>query len=120
MNDEIQSMLNKPYGADLQGQNDRYVCWCFCCEVYSLLGLELQNFFHERELKRLDTPVVPCIVLFRAIMKWHAGVVWPDSLHFIHASTKNIFDPTLQEYIACKDRLTAWPYKMIIEGYYAV
>ena len=38
----IQSMLNKPYGANLQGQNNRYVCWHFCKEVYALFGIKLR------------------------------------------------------------------------------
>ena len=115
----IQAMINRPYGADLRGQSSRFVCWKFCRDIYALLGLPPLKLQHQSGLTRIQTPVVPCIVLFRAVMSWHSGVVWPDGLHFIHASTRNIFDPTLREYIVRKDRLTAWPYKMVIEGYYA-
>ncbi len=115
---KIEDMLNKSYGEDLQGQSRKFICWIFCREVYDLLGLQLHHFFHERKLIRINTPIVPCIVLFRIGANWHSGIVWPDGLHFIHASTKNIFDPNQQEYIVRKDRLTVWPYKSLIEGYY--
>lgn len=117
----IEEMLNKPYGADIQGQSKRFVCWKFCREVFSILDLPALHLCHQREqgLTRIAEPVVPCVVLFRAAMDWHSGIVWPDALHFIHASTRNIFDPTEQEYVVRKDRLTAWPYKSLIEGFYA-
>lgn len=117
--EKILAMLNKPYGADLQGQGRRYVCWKFCRDIYQLLGLPPLKLQYQRGLTRIDIPVVPCIVLFHAAMSWHSGVVWPDGLHFIHASTENIFDPALDEYVIRCERLTIWPYKMIIEGYYA-
>ena len=118
MNEEIKAMLNKPYGAGLQGQNGRYVCWHFCKEVFALLGVKLK-LQHQSGLTRIVNPVVPCIVLFRAGLDWHSGVVWPDGLHFVHACPQDIFDPNPVEYFVCKDRLTGWPYKMLIEGYYA-
>jgi len=117
MIDEIQKMLNKPYGIGLQGQSKRFVCWKFCRDVYELLGLQIPQ--HHDQLHRIRAAIVPCIVLFHAADKWHSGVVYPDGLHFIHASTENIFDPNPQEYIVRKDRLTIWPYNLLIEGYYA-
>lgn len=113
----IEQMLGKPYGMDLQGQSRRYVCWNFCRDIYSLFGLRLQ-LQHRRGLTRITDPVVPCIVLFRAAADWHSGVVWPDGLHFIHASPRDIFDPKPTEYVVLKDRLTAWPYNLLIEGFY--
>lgn len=118
-NETIRTMLNKPYTGRGGDQNRRYICWNFCREIYDLFGLQLKHFFHERELTRIATPAVPCIVLFRVAADWHSGVVWPDGLHFIHACSGNIFDPNPTEFIVCKDRLTGWPYKLIIEGYYA-
>lgn len=111
----IENLLNKPY--TVQGdQTKKYVCWSLCKKVYGLLGLNLDT---QQELRqRIDIPIVPCIVMFRAVMSWHSGVVWPDGLHFIHACPVDIMlkDPT--EYIVKKDKLTAWPYVYIIEGYY--
>lgn len=114
----IEQMLGKPYGQDLQGQSRRFVCWHFCRTIYSLFGLKLQ-LQYQKGLTRIPGPVVPCIVLFRAAADWHSGVVWPDGLHFIHASPRDIFDPNPTEYVVRKDRLTLWPYKVIIEGFYA-
>ncbi len=112
----VYDLLNKPYA--VQGdQTKRFVCWHLCKQVYALLGLELDT---QQELRRhLDIPVVPCIVMFRAVMSWHSGVVWPDGLHFIHACPVNILLEDPKEFIVKKDGLTAWPYKYIIEGYYS-
>lgn len=115
----IQNILNKPYGADLRGQSRKYVCWVFCREVYKLLGLpQLKKIQHQTGLKRISEPVVPCIVLFNMAGDWHSGVVYPDTLHFIHAAPLDIRDRDTTGYVACKERLTVWPYKLIIEGYY--
>ena len=114
----IEDMLNKPYGANLQGQSKRYICWHFCRKIYELLGLRLKGFNNQRELTRVVTPKVPNIVLFHAVVYWHSGIVWPDGLHFIHACPQNIFDPNPTDFIVRKDRLTIWPYNKIIEGYY--
>lgn len=115
MNSEIQNLLNKPY--TVKGtQTRKYVCWKLCREIYKQLGLHLNS---QSDLRvRLDQPIVPCVVMFRAVMSWHSGVVYPDGLHFIHATPVNILLENPTEYIVKKDRLTAWPYKMIIEGYY--
>lgn len=114
-NEAVENLLYKPYVvAGAHGR--RYVCWHLCRKVYELLGCQLKS---QSELRQqLAEPVVPCIVMFRAVMSWHSGVVWPDALHFIHACSVNMFDPNPNEYVIKKDRLTAWPYKMIIEGFY--
>lgn len=117
-NETIRSMLNKPYKVPLEGQGKRFVCWKFCREIYSILGMQLPHNHSQRELTRITEPTVPSIVLFHAVVSWHSGVTWPDGLHFIHACPRNIFDPNPTEYIVHKDRLTIWPYKLIIEGYY--
>ena len=117
-NKAIITMLNRPYGTDLKGQGRKFICWHFCKEVYKILGLELQHLNDQRELNRIAQPVVPCIVLFRAVVDWHSGVVWPDGLHFIHACPKDIVAVHPGEYVVHKDRLTIWPYNLLIEGYY--
>lgn len=113
----IEDMLNKPFGADLQGQSRKFICWKFCRDAYELLGLQLPR---QHKLTRIQgDPTVPCIVLFRAVMSWHSGVVWPDGLHFVHVCSPNMLDPNPTEFMIQKDRLTAWPWKLLIEGFYA-
>lgn len=120
MNEAVQNILNKPYGAELQGQNRRYVCWKFCRDIYKLLDFPpLKQLQHQSGLKKIPAPVLHCIVIFCMAGDWHAGVVYPDTLHFIHASPLDIQNRNTTEYIACKERLTGWPYKLMIEGYYA-
>lgn len=119
MIDAIQNILNKPYGTDLQGQSRKYVCWRFCRDIYKLLDLPpLKKIQHQSGLTRIPVPVLSCIVLFYIAGDWHAGVVYPDTLHFIHASPLDVYNRETTEYVACRERLTGWPYKLMIEGYY--
>lgn len=116
----IQNLLNKPYGEDLRGQSRKYVCWKFCRDIYHLLSLPpLKKIQHQSGLTRIAEPKLHCIVLFNLAGDWHAGVVYPDILHFIHASPLAIRNRETTEYIAARERLTCWPYKLMIEGYYA-
>jgi len=120
INKAVQNVLNKPYGEHTHGQSRRYICWHFCRDIYKLLGLPpLKKIQHQSGLTRIDAPKLHCIVLFNLAGDWHAGVVYPDILHFIHASPLDIQDRETTEYVACKGRLTVWPYKLMIEGYYA-
>lgn len=112
----IEELLNKPYGADFKDQSKRSICWHFCCEVFAQFGTKLTC--PHSQLTRIATTQVPCIVLFRAVLDWHSGVVWPDGLHFVHATPVNIFDLSPMQYIVREDRLTVWPYKSLVEGYY--
>ncbi|MBA7608070.1 hypothetical protein ES703_15245 [subsurface metagenome] len=115
----ITDMLGKPYVVEGTDQSHKHICWSFCREICALFELPLQHYQHyDKQLCRITEPVVPCIVLFHVVIDWHAGVVWPDGLHFVHASPKNILDPNPTEYVVRKDSLTAWPYKLLIEGYY--
>lgn len=113
----IQNMLNKPYAVK-GDQNRKFVCWSFCKDAYDLFGLPLKAVNLQSEFKRITVPTLRCIVMFQTNMVWHAGVVWPDGLHFIHACPRDIFDSNPQEYFIRQDRLTGWPYKLFIEGYY--
>ncbi len=120
MIDAIQNILNKPYGAKLQGQNRKYVCWKFCRDIYDLLDLPpLKKIQHQSGLTRIAAPRLHCIVLFNVAGDWHAGVVYPDILHFIHAAPLDIRNRDTTEYVACRERLTVWPYNLMVEGYYA-
>lgn len=119
----IVNMLGKPYVAT--GDDHKHICWSFCREIYSLLGIRmlpldqmLDQIFPRRDLCRVEEPKITCVVLFHVVVDWHAGIVWPDGLHFIHASPKNILNPKPTEYVVCKDSLTAWPYRQLVEGYY--
>lgn len=118
MNKTIEEMINKPYVVE-KAQSRRYVCWHFCQALYSILGAKLPHNYQQHQLKKLKTPVVPCIVLFRVVGEWHSGVVWPDGLHFVHACPIDVFNPEPEEYIVRKDRLTAWPYNLLVEGFYS-
>lgn len=119
MNAAIQNILNQPYGANLQGQTRNYVCWKFCQDMYRLLDCPpLCHLQHQSGLKRIAVPIVPCIVLFHMAGDWHSGVVYPDTLHFIHAAPLTP-DRKTTAYVVCRERLTGWPYNLMIEGYYA-
>ena len=118
MIEEIRNILNKPFGDDLQGQSRKYVCWVFCRKVYEILGLPPLKQAHKAGLQSIAKPVVPCIVLFHISGEWHSGVVYPDTLHFIHAAPLDIQHRETTKYVACKERLTVWPYNLLIEGYY--
>jgi len=120
--DTIEDMLNKPYVVEGPDQSHRHVCWSFCCEIYNLFDMQLQPLLYytdKQALYRVAEPQLNCIVLFHMVLDWHAGVVWPDILHFIHAAPVDIHDRENTAYIACKERLTVWPHNLLIEGYYA-
>lgn len=119
INETIQRILNKPYGANFVGQRKKYVCWNFCRDIYKLLGLpSLKKIQHQSGLTRIDKPKLHCIVLFNVAGEWHAGVVYPDILHFIHAAPLDIRNHENTKYVAARESLTMWPYKLMIEGYY--
>ena len=115
----IEDMVNKPYGADLVGQSRRFICWHFCRRVYNILALPPLKLQHQSGLTKIAGPMVPCVVLFRAALDWHSGIVWPDGLHFVHACSMNIFEPNPTEYVIKKERLTGWPWKVLTEGFYS-
>jgi hypothetical protein len=64
-------------------------------------------------MKRLQHPELNCVVLAQIGNEWHAGIVWPDCLHVIHAEPQK--DGT---FVIRNSRLTVWPWKKIVEGYY--
>lgn len=116
MIEAIENILNKPYGADLQGQSRRFVCWKFCRDIYELLGYPPLK--GQSDLTRIAAPMLHCIVSFHVAGEWHVGIVYPDVLHFIHAAPLDIRNRETTEYVAARERLTVWPYKLMIEGYY--
>lgn len=106
----IQELLNKPYKAsDIPS-----ACWEFCREIGKLLGYDYPK--HPiLGMKRCKESAVGRVVLFKFGKKWHAGIVWPDGLHFIHAEPRN---RTATKHKVKQERLTLWPWTKHIEGYY--
>lgn len=120
LNEQIESMLNKPYVAEFLSEKE--ICWSFCRMIFKLYGIDLPEFPHQG-IKRIEQEgnTIPCVILFRFGSNWHSGVVWPDGLHFIHA---NLEKPLKNEpnqrlrYIIRKERLTRWPWDILTEGIY--
>ena len=102
----MKELINRPYETDS--------CWEFCRDMFRTYGVTLPVLPYEG-LKRIepDEVTVPSIVLFRCGPDWHVGVVWPDGLHFVHASLEE------SGYVVRKERLTRWPWTVLFEGFYA-
>ena len=128
--EQITRMINRDYktdsiwnGKDIpKTDRDITICWNFCQEIYRLYNKELSDIPHDN-LKRIKNTelTIPCIVLFKNGSLWHSGVVWPDGLHFLHAN----FEPPFiyrkngrSHYVVRQERLTAWPWNNIFEGFY--
>lgn len=105
INNQIEEMINKPFENKEKGIRP---CWAFCRKIARLLGHNLGE--SPKELKQQPRSKMWNIVLFDFKYDWHAGIVWPDGLHFIHfeEESKKI----------CQNRLTEFPWKIYIEGYY--
>lgn len=132
--EQIKQMINRPYTkvslsdniSEIDIELDKDVCWSFCRQIFSLFDIDLPEFPHKGIKKIEDSQIViPSIVLFCGASKnpnWHSGVVWPDGLHFIHTNFEPPFeyqkDKQKSQYIVRKERLTCWPWNMLIEGYY--
>ncbi len=127
--EQIKPMINKPYkSTSLSGikskidiELDKEVCWKFCRQIFGLYGIDLSEFPHKK-IKRIEEAqiTIPSIILFRGA-NWHCGIVWPDGLHFIHTN----FEIPLEHeknrlpcYVIRKERLTCWPWNVLIEGFY--
>ena len=106
----IERMLYKPY----HGPPGTRPCWSFCMEVFRLYDIALPEAVTPDIVKIAPDKVrVPSIVLFRFPGDWHAGVVWPDGLHFVHALVETNSAAWVRQ-----DRLTCPPWNDLIEGYY--
>lgn len=102
LTDEI---MNQQY--DTKGKVEG-VCWEFCKEVNP--HLPAQPYLG---MMKIYKPTIGCVALFKTPNGWHAGIVWPDGLHFVHARPE-------QDGLHCirKERLTAWPWNRALEGFY--
>ena len=124
INEKINLLINKPYktAIDINSENEKNICWNFCRGIFKLYNIELAEYPHQNLLQLgEDRLVIPCIVLFNCKDEWHSGVLWPDGLHFIHVK----FEEPLQNeenkkpyYIVREERLSRWPWKDLLEGYY--
>lgn len=100
-----ESLINKTY--DAKGKTEG-VCWEFCKEIDP--NLPAQPYLG---MLRIEKPSLNCVVLFKIGNEWHSGIVWPDCLHFVHARPEKDGTYTIRQ-----ERLTSWPWKKLVEGYY--
>jgi len=89
-------------------------CWAFCQQVFHRLGQPMPS--HISELQRIESPQIGAVVLLWQGHRWHAGVVWPDCLHFIHARPP--LNAPNGKIIGGIDSLFNPLYKPFIDGYY--
>ena len=89
-------------------------CWAFCRQVLELLHGRAPS--ELADMARIETARIGSVVLFRQKEGFHAGVVWPDNLHFIHARNP-LNQPELPP-VARKDRLSDPLYEPLIDGFY--
>ena len=88
-------------------------CFDFCKYARKLLGRDTPDHLSGmRESERIN---VGAVVLFLMGEVWHTGVLWPDSLHFVHLQ-----QCTKGSYFVSKESLTMSPWKYAITGFYDV
>lgn len=104
-NVKIEKMIGNPF---INKDENVRPCWSFCRGIIKQIGGDLPK--SPKGLQQTSKAKVWCVVLFNFRFDWHAGVVWPDGLHFVH------YDEDRKQ--VCKNRLTESPWRMYIEGYY--
>ena len=104
----IEEILNKSFTPKENKKGVR-LCWLFCMEIVKELNGHLRN--SPKGLSQIPKAKKWSVVLFNFKYDWHAGIVWPDGLHFIH------YDEDKNK--ICCDRLSGFPWRFYIEGYYA-
>lgn len=112
--EQIQSMIDKPY---LKQDETIRSCQLFCRDIWKLLSKKLPDDTTLWTPKKVNNPQVGDLVLFALGGDWHCGIVWPNGLEFVHACPDERNKRTLS-YIVKKDRLTVWPWKKLIKGFY--
>ena len=88
-------------------------CWSFCQEVLGILGRPIPARLSD--MTRIDEAKIGAVVLLRQ-ETFHAGVVWPDCLHFVHARAP-LNEPDHPP-VARTDRLSDPLYEHLIDGFY--
>ncbi len=106
----VEDLLDKPLGT--VGKDP---CWAFCQEVLGILDKPIPAWLSD--MSRIDEAEIGSVVLFRQKTGYHAGVVWPDCLHFVHARVP--LSQSDQPAIARRDSLSDPLYEHIIDGFYA-
>ena len=106
---EIQDLLDRKYYTA-----SKEPCWSFCQRVLGLLGKDVPARLGE--MSRIDEAKIGAVVLFVQKEGYHAGIVWPDCLHFVHARVP-LSQPELPP-IARRDRLSDPLYEHLIDGFY--
>ena len=109
MRESPNDLLNKPYISV-----GSMPCWSFCQRILGILGGPVPRRLSE--MQRVEQPKIGVVVLFRQRKGFHAGVVWPDTLHFIHARAP--LNQPNHPPIGRLDRLNDPLYEPIIDGYY--
>jgi hypothetical protein len=81
-------MLRQYLGKRYEPQEGETACWSFCREAGLTLGFSLP--FSVWELSCAGAaPILNSVVLFRfPDNSWHAGIIWPDCVHFVHAAER--------------------------------
>jgi len=106
---KIEDLLNRQFWTA-----GKEPCWIFCQKVLGLMGRDVPARLGD--MSRIDEPKVGAVVLFHQKQGYHAGVVWPDCLHFIHARTP-LSQPDLPP-VGREDRLSDPLYEHLIDGFY--
>lgn len=108
-------MITEMLGKKFTARSDTIrPCWLFCQQVLRSEGRELPD--DPQELKKVDRAELLDVALFNVGGDWHAGVVWPDGLHFVHAHPER--DDKPDSYVVSQDRLTIVPWKPLLRGFY--
>ena len=106
----IESMVNKKFRDRSETVRP---CWLFCQLAWRKIERTLPD--DPKGLTQVERPELFDVALFVLGTDWHAGVVWPDGLHFTHAHPTNEKSTC---YMVSTDRLTSFPWKDILLGYY--
>ena len=105
VDNDLLNMLGQTFSETEKGVRP---CWSFCRKIIRQIGGSLGKT--PKGLKQIQKAKKWCIVLFDFKYDRHAGIVWPDGLHFIHYDT--------DKRKICKNRLTEYPWRTFIEGFY--
>ena len=87
------------------------LCWSFCHYAGKILGLSLPCSVWEMHNAGVS-PILFSIVLFHLPdNSWHTGIVYPDCVHYIHATNR------LGVNVVRQDRLNH-EVNQFVKGYY--
>lgn len=112
--EEIEALIGRPFRDQ---HSEIEPCWLFCQQILELYNKKLSNKPETLSQSKKERPELLDVVMFNCMGEWHAGVVWPDGLHFIHA-VNDPQQPDKKYRIITKSRLTAWPWNAFLTGYY--